>query len=404
MQKKLTAILFIIVGIIYIILGAMLFLNIQLMEVPEILIKVEATEINSDEVILHTTIDIDNPNGFEIVTKNLELKTTTPEGHIAAHVTIKGGEIGAYENKTFIKNIFVKFDGYSPELLTSKISGEVGANTWFIGKTISFNIGIITSIGDLIDDLAAPTINIITDFVEITRKGINLSAEIEIFNPNSFDIYIEKISSDIKTEQNEIVGKINFVGGLIGSKDFLITNNCGSILFKAFNAETLTININGVAGAEIAGFEKNISFNSQIKIKVPDFEEILLSKDKPTILSIMVDEKITIRGIIFYVTMEINNTYKIDLLVKDIASRIYIVDDDGHHLIGENDKIDDIFAEIGSSGTSKCEILAPFQKLLPIRFTSKWLMVSLSGKVTIEGINQSVYIEIRGYHDTRLFE
>lgn len=403
MRKKLIAILFVIVTVIYIIVGALLFLNIQLMETPEIIIKVEVTEINSEEAILHTTIDIDNPNSFEIVAKNLEVVTTTQDGFEVARVSFKGGEIGSHDKKTFTKNVSVAFDGYSPELLTSKITGEVGANTLFIQKTIPLNIGVVTSIENLINKLAAPTMSVMAEFVEITTEGIDLTAAIDVYNPNTFDIYIENISTEIETETGKKVGDVDVIGGVIAAKEYLQLNSSGTILFEMLNAEMLVINMSGIAGAKIAGFEKNLSFNIQTRIMVPDLEELLLSKDKPTILSIKVDEKLTLKGIVFYVSMEINNSYKVDLLVKDIVSRVYVVDEDGHHLIGENDKVEDILAEVGTSGLSKCEVLVPFSNLFPIHWSADSIMVSVSGNVAIKGVNQSVYLEIRGYHDIHLF-
>jgi LEA14-like dessication related protein len=403
MRKKLIAILFAMVTIVYIIIGALLFLNIQLMESPEILIKVEVTEVNSEEAILHTTVDIDNPNSFEIVAKNLELVIITPDGYVVARLSIEGGEIGSHEKKTFTKDVSVAFDGYSPELLTSKITGEVGANILFIQKTIPLNIGVVTSIENLINELAAPSMSVMAEFVEITTEGINFNATMDVYNPNTFEIYIENISTEIEIETGKKVGDVDVIGGVIAAKGSLPLNSSGTILFEALNAEKLVINMSGVAGAKIVGFKKNLSFNIQTRIMVPDLEELLLSKDKPTILSIKIDKKLTLKGIVFYVSMEINNSYKVDLLVKDIVSRVYTADDDGHHLIGENDKVEEIFAGAGASGLSECEVLVPFSNLFPIRWSTDWIMVSVSGNVTIKGVNQSVYLEVRGYHDIHLF-
>jgi len=403
MKRKLIVIILAIVSIIYIIIGAFLFLNIQLMKTPEIIIKVEVTEVNSEEAILHTTLDIDNSNGFEIVAKNLQVVTTTPDGHEVTRLLIEGGEIGSYEKKTFTKDVFVVFDGHSPESLTSKITGEVGANILFIQKTIPLNIAVVTSLGDLINEIAVPSINVIAEFVDITTEGINLTATIEFYNPNTFEIYIENISADLVTETGKEVGNVDVIGGVIAAKNYQQLNGSGTLLFEVLNAETLVINLSGVAGAKIAGYEKKLLFNVRTSIIVPDFEEIILSKDKPTTLSIKVDEKFTLKGIVFYVSMEINNSYKVDLIVKDIVSRIYIVDDDRHHLIGENDKVEEIFAEAGKSGLSSCEVIVPFSNLFSIRGPSDWIMVSVSGKVTIKGVNQSAFIDVRGYHDIHIF-
>ena len=110
MRKKIIAI-FIAVTIIYIIFGGLLFLNVQLMEAPEILVEIEVTEINSEEAILQTVVNINNPNGFNMVTKNLKVVTTTPDGYEVANVLIKGGKINSNSKKTFTEDIKIAFDG-----------------------------------------------------------------------------------------------------------------------------------------------------------------------------------------------------------------------------------------------------------------------------------------------------
>ena len=119
---------------------------------------------------------------------------------------------------------------------------------------------------------------------------------------------------------------------------------------SSLNAEKLIFSINGVAGATIAGFEKDLSFNVKSTIMVPDLESFLLSKDKPTILSIKIDEKFTLRGLAFIIGMEINNSLQVDLILTDIVSRVYTAQGDELFLKGEAENIDNIFAEAGKAG------------------------------------------------------
>ncbi len=403
MRKKITAILFVIITIIYIILGAFLFLNIQLLETPEVIIEIKVGEISSNEAILHATININNPNGFEIIAKNLEVVTKTSDGYEVAHILIEGGEIDSYKSMIFTKDVVVAFNSHDPGLLISKITGEVGANILFIQKTIPLNIGVVTSIEKLINELIAPSINVMVEFVDITTEGITINTTIDLYNPNTFNIYLENISTIIETETSEIVGYLNIIGNIITAKNYSTINSNGKFLLKALNDEMLIINMSGVAGAKIAGYKKNLPFSIQARIKVPDLEEMILSKDKPTLLSIKVDEKITLEGIIFNAILEVNNSYKVNLLFKNLTFRIYTVVDDKNNLIGENNKIEDIYAEAGTSGFSSCKILVPYLKIFPIDWSTDWIMVSAIGKVTIKGVNQSIFLEVRGYHSIHPF-
>lgn len=404
MRKKIIILLLAMVTIINIITAAFIFFDIQIMQTPEVVIKIEVVEVTSEEVILHTIIEINNPNDFEIVAKNLEIVTTTPNGYVVTRALIEGGEIDSNEKKVFTKDVIISFDGHRPELLTTKITGEVGANIWFIKKTIPLNIGVITSIENLIDELAAPNVDITVDFAELTAKGINITALIDVYNPNSFDIFVRDVSVDIVTGEGKKIGNVDVIGGgVVAAKDYLQINSSGNILFEALNAEILVINMSGVAGAKIAGFEKNLSFNIQTKIIVPDLEEIILSKDKPTILSIRLDEKFTLKGFVFYVGIEIDNSYKVDLILKDMIFSIYTVVDDTLHLVSEADKIDEILVKAGTSELSSCEILIPFSKILTIFWSTDSIMVSARGNITIKGVNQSIFIEIRGYQSIHPF-
>ncbi len=403
MRKKLFKLLLIIVTILYIIIGALLFINIQVMEAPEIIIDIEVAEINPDEAVLHTKINIDNTNSFDILVKNLEIITTTPDGYEVSHVKLAGGKIPSNEKKTFIKDVNIAFAGHSPELLTSKITGDVGMNILFIQKTIPLNIGVVTSLEKVINDFAAPNIIATVDFNEVTTEEIKLSAIIEAYNPNSFEIYIEDITGEIITETGRKVGYIDVTGGILPPKDSLEINTTGWILLEAFNAEKIMFNINGIAGAKIAGFEKNLSFDIQTRLIVPDLEELILSKDKPVHLSIKANNKLTLKGLITVINLEVHNTYKIDLTIKDIICRLYTVADDDTHLLGENTIDEELIAESGQIGFASCEITIPFSKIFTINPSSDWLMVSVTARLTIKGIDPSIYVDIRGYTDIHIF-
>jgi hypothetical protein len=256
---------------------------------------------------------------------------------------------------------------------------------------------------NLINQLITPNAVITFDFLDITTESLNITATSDIYNPNSFDISIDNVSMEIFNEDSKKISDVEISGGVIKAKGSLLINSNGTIPLEILNSETMILNLTGIARAKIAGFDKNLSFNIQTRIVVPDFEELILSKQIPTFLSIKLDEKFTLRGIIFYIELEINNSYQIDLVVRSLKFRIYTVADDTNRLIGENDKLDEILAKAGSSGISSCEILVPFSKILPFDWSTDWMMASVTGRVSIRGINQSAFLEIRGYHTLHPF-
>ena len=403
MKKKIFNIVIGIITIIYIIIGLFLFLNLQILEAPEVTINAELTKINSEEAVLKTIIDVYNPNNFEVIMKNLKIITCTPDGYEVANVFIKGGEIGSSKNKSYSREILISFDEHSPELLKSKISGEVGANFLFIQKTIPIKIGVITNLKYLVNELSAPILNININDYKINENGINLNAKINVYNPNSFDIYLKNISVPIKSENSEVLGNITIIGNKVSAKSDLSFNCTGNLLFKSLDAKKLTINIKGDAGVKIAGFEKNLSFDIKSTIAVPDLDELLLSENRPTIVSIKLDEKFTLKGIIFYIILEVNNSYTVDIEIREIIFRIYTVADDRYKIIGENNNIENIIAESGKIGSGNYEIIIPYSKILQIDRSTDWIMTSVTGRASIKGVNQSAYLEIRGFHGLHPF-
>ena len=63
--------------IINIIASLFIFLDIRLLETPEITIKADLIEVNPEELLIHHSLEIYNPNQFEIIVDNFEVVTNT---------------------------------------------------------------------------------------------------------------------------------------------------------------------------------------------------------------------------------------------------------------------------------------------------------------------------------------
>ena len=404
MDKKIVKILFIIITVIYVIIGGLLFINIQVLESPEIIIDIEVTEINAEEAVIHSEINIENTNSFDMSVKNLEMITTTKDGYEAANVKIEGGIIPSHEKKTFTKDVKIAFAGHSPDVLTTKITGDVGMSILFLEKTIPLNMGVVTSLEKVINDFAAPIISATIEFVDMTAEKITLSSIINSYNPNLFEIYMKNITGEIITDTGKIVGDLNLPDANLLPKDSIEINITGEILLEALNAEKILLNIDGVAGAKIAGFEKDLAFGTQINLIVPDLEELIFSKDKPVLLSIKANNKLTLKGILTEINLEMINTYNVELTLRDTICRLYMVKNDELNLLGENTIEGELSVIPGEKGNSFCEIIVPFSKIFTVNPSSEYMMVSVTARMTIKGLDAAVYIELRGYTDFHIFQ
>ena len=405
-MKKILIVALVIITIVNIVAASAIFIDISILQTPETTIKLDFLELNSKEIVIQTKIDVYNPNSFKLITKDFEIITSHLNGSEISNISISGGIIDAGENKSFISKSVFSFSDSDFDTLISKISGEVGFDFGFTQKTLPIKMNIITSVDNIINEISVPHINIHSELSEVTKHGINMTGSIDVFNPNSFEIFIDYLSVTIINEKDKIVGEFNVVGGALKGKSSHVFKANGMVLLEALDSESLTINISGSAGAKIAGFSKSISFSSEGEILIPDIDDILLSKDKPTIVSIKVDRKITSNGFENDILMEVYNPNTLDLYFEDIICSFYSVKNDFEDFIGMDDDIQGGLVAGGSSRNFTGNYTLPFSSLFDNKigdFNQDWLLISVRSNVTVMGINQTTYVEINGYHDLHPF-
>lgn len=391
--------------IINIIASVFIFLDIRLMEMPETTIKVDLIEVNSEEIIIHHSIEIYNPNQFELIVDNFEVVANTIDGDEIARLKIEGGYIPSQTNRTFESSDRIAFKGQGYSTLTSKITGTVGIK--FLGlikKTLPVAINIITSVGDVIHDISAPIVHIWGDFGEITQEGIDFTGTIEVYNPNPFEMYVEDMSVEIETETGESVGNLDVTGGTIPAKSSFNLIGKGRILIEALNAKTLNVNVSTSAGVKIAGINKSIPFSVDAHLNIPRLEDII-SSDTPTDAIIKSDIKATLRGFISDITLEVINPNKIGLIARDITFSIYRVDKDEKELIGKSIIEEE---EVGAENSTeiKTQILLPYSKVFYSRgkgFLPDALLVLVRTNITVPGLDTHIWIGVSGYQDMHPF-
>ena len=405
MRKKIITTFVVIITIINLIVASLLFFNIQLIEFPETTIKIDVLEMNAEEVILQTTIEVSNTNAFDLIAENFEVTTFTPDGKEVAHISLDGGTIPAKGIETFTTNTVVAFDEAGPETLTTKMTGNVGASIGPIQKTIPLSINVITSLENAIESFTSPTLNIKAEFGEITEEGINLTGTIEVYNPNKFDLYIDNISVAIETENGKNVGNLEIIGGELASEGTLELKSEGRILLEALNAKILFIRMNGRASLGIAGINESVSLFTEVQVKVPDIST-LLSPDTPTDLKIKADYKLTLKGLAVNLLLEVDNPNKISIEIRDIVVSIYSIGRGDKILIGKSE-LGEMLIDAEGAEHLTSQITIPYSTLIPPpgkRFLPDEVEILVRGNVSIPGVDQTIWIGISGIQGLRLFE
>jgi LEA14-like dessication related protein len=404
MKRKIAIILISMITIINVTAASFIFFDIQVLQTPVATINIDVIEINSKEVIIETTIDISNQNAFELIAKNFEITMITPEGKKVGHAIIKGGNIPSNENKTFVTVAHVAFNGSSPKMLTSKITGVLGLCIGFIHKTIPLSVDIITSIEKVIEQVSPPSIQITADFSDITQERIRFKVSIDAYNPNTFNIHIRNISMTVETETGKKVGNLSIIGGIIPYKNSAEFAGNGKMLIEALNAKTLFINMSATAGAELAGVNESMNLSVETIVKVPDLSE-LIPPDSPIDLIIKPEYETSLTGLIGHLTLEIHNPTKLTLTAKDVTIYTYATSDNERQLISKCE-LEDSMVESENITYLIGEEIIPYSNLLTLSqgtlFPGEVLLL-VRGNLTIPGINQSIWLGFGGYNDMHLF-
>ena len=400
-MKKLIVIILVLATILNIVGGVFIFLDIQTMNIPEMTLRLELTNITSDEVLLQTTISVDNQNSFPIFLQNLTMLTVTENGENINHLFIEGGETKAHENKTFTATTSIRFNGSIPNQLTSRVTGTFG--TLFLGiikKTFPLKISIVTDLNNIIDQFTLPQIQMAVNFSEITEEGVNFTGIIEVTNPNSIDIAMDNISVTIDTDAGLQVGTLTIQGNTIPGKTTEQLTGVGSVLLKALDAKILHMTVQAEVLVVIAGMKKTMNLSIGAEITPPRLEQLL--SDLPTDVSLTGQYKYTLReGLHDQIIFEIKNPNKLTFLATDITVKIIRIDRNTTRLICNGTLADGIIAPQNTT-ILRGDMIIPLSQLWPRvgeRLFADRLEVMLRANITIQGLNQTMWIGVIAYQE-----
>lgn len=398
-------ILLITLMIINIIFASILIIDIQLFKTPDILIKLNILDVNSNEVILGSNIKIVNPNSFELIVSDLKVESKTKDGEKISDIIIQGGKIPSNGEKNFNSTDTVIFKSNNFDLIENTVYARVGVNILgFISKTIPLRITAIASFNEFLEKLSQPDIDINFAFDKLTEEGITFNTSIDIYNPTGFEFNIEKIFIDINTENNEKVGNIQILGGKIAPKSSVFFSSNGLIEFDAFDAEILWMNVSGVAGIKIAGISKNISFSADASFDIPDIKSFIFVNESIDI-SLPVQFRFSTFGILATVGLRIYNPSEIPLVAENLVCSISRVDGEKISVLGEEDMT---ICEFAPNKTTciNTQLRIPYIKFLfsgSGKIFPDWIVLHIKGDFLIAGTRQAFPLSLNAYVDPHFF-
>lgn len=405
-KKRIALILFAVLFAVNILTALFLFTDIQMLTAPKTTIYVDILEVNADELVLTATIEMENTNPFSLSLHDFTITSMTIDDQPIGTLSLPNGEIPAETTKSFTAQETIDFAGADTfRVLKNIISGRLGITLFgFIHKTIPLEIIVIASIDELLNSIHIPTLRLETSFDELTEQGLHFSARVEVYNPNTIEFHINKISVTVLNEQEIEVGSLDIYGSSIQPENSGVFESEGTLLFETIDASVLTFQLEGIAGATIAGINKSVSFSTAVDVTVPDITEFLLLNETID-FKLPVQFKLRPNGLLGTVGFSIYNPSNIPLIGKNLLCSIYRQDGDQRTLLGQKHMS---ACQIPSKQEVcvKTEILMPYRTVL---FAEKGqvipnnLILQIEGDFSLAGTRQVLPISIEAFVDPHLF-
>ena len=404
-KRKIFTIFTIALLIINIAIACLIFLDIQIISAPKTDVFIDIVEVNSEEIILEAKLKMYNSNSFTISVKDFTVTSMNYEEEELGKIKIKGGEIPSSEYKIFTEreNIVLK-DSSNIAILKNRISGKIGVTfLGFITKTIPIDVMVVTSVEKILDSIEIPDFDLKAYLTDLSEDGLEFSAEVSVYNPTDLVYNVDSLFLDFKTEKNKSVGNVKVTGGLVQPKKSCVFYSNGIVSYDAFNVGNLTLELNGIAGAKVAGLSKNISISAESSISIPDIKEFIF-KGEELDFRIPVQFKLTLRGVLSNVGFSFYNPSNVSLNGNNLKCLIYRVDGEKQTLLGE-ENMNPCEIQAGQRTCVKTKILIPYIKYLfsgSLRLIPDWIVLRIEGDFNVAGTNQAFPLALNAYVDPKV--
>jgi len=403
--KKILVIIVSALILINVIVGAFLFLDIQILKAPVIHADINPIELTPDQILLEARINVTNPNPFDISVENFKVVSTTSDGYEIGQFFIAGGNIPPNKEKIFTAQDELRFSNHDFTLIKNTITVDIGITILgIIKKTIPFEMTVDASLTNITNTITVPVIHLQATVDDITRDGVQFSGTLDAYNPNSFEIFIENLSLKMQTEKNVDVGIVNLTGGILKPKGSLSIDVKGTLLFKVLDAKQILVNLSGRAGIQAAGIKKSIPFSVDIQFIVPDPGTLLSLNDTFNFI-LSGDFKLRARGVLCTIEFTIYNPSKVPLDARNLICSIFRFDNNKTRLLGTQN-MSPCTVEPKNEVCVSTQIRLPYSTFLfsgAHRILPDWFILTIKGNFSISGVNRSLPFAITGNLSPHLF-
>ena len=398
-MKKILVIILVALFAINIIAGALLFLDIRIFRAPSIGVEIDPVTLTPTELTIQATIRISNPNPFDVSIEHFRVVSTSRDGYEIGEFTIPQGRIPANQNKIFIEQDRLAFSGHDYTDIRNTITADISITVLsIIKKTIPFEMTVDVLLVNITNTLAAPTIHLQMTPDDLTTDGIHFTGSIDMYNLNLFAITADDLSVTLNNENNESLGAVELMGGLLEPAGSLTRDLNITVLYKTLDATSINATFRGNIGAIAAGINKTLPVTLTAQIIVPDLLQ-LLSLNGTFDFNLTGNFKLRMRGVFCYVDFSIYNPSKISLDARDLICSIYRLDKNTSRLLGQQNMTPCSIEPKQEECVRLTIILHYYQfffsgarQILP-----DWFILTIKGNISITGVHRELPIAITGY-------
>jgi LEA14-like dessication related protein len=404
MYKKIAFILFILF-IINIIVTALLFNTVNSIETPDVTIEIKIAGVTEDTITLEATFQVDNPNSFSIMLKDMIINATTPDGEIIGLIALPNMTIDAGKNATISSINTLGFNGKELTTFYSKITGNVGVTLFgFFTKTLPINVLLITNPTSLVEAVQVPGIQFDAEFSDFTADGVLFNGTIWVDNQNDFSMQLKNIDINVEHTNALQVAELTVLDTQIPprSKVPILVN--GTAYYSIFNEGTLSATISADASIILGGVDMSLPFSSKASMTVPDLSTFLLNGEH-LIISLSADFDLTLHGINTTVGFRLYNPTEIPMTAYNLTLTIYRLDNETPTVLAEDTLEKCPFAPENETCLKSAFILA-YSSFIPQLGTGfpDWFQLSLTGDFTIANTTQRIPVTLNGYISPKIID
>jgi LEA14-like dessication related protein len=382
-----------------IIIASFLVLDFRVFTPPKTRVHIQINEVNADEIIIQTTVTIDNNNNFDLIVSDFFIRSTSKAGVEIGQILISGGIVESKQNKTFhsVDSFILKDQAIS--IIESTLTALVGFR--FFGlfeKTLPLEIDIITSLDAVFDQIQQPTINMQADIVEVNEQGLLFSTTLDLYNPTDLSYFIDDVTLVFEDQNKSLLGTIVFENKIIKPRKSIQMYSEALLIFDALDAETIFLTLDAVAGVQIASLMARLPISANLSINVPDIKELIFG-NTPIDFILNADFKLTVRGINCCFGFQLYNPSNITIIAQNLVCSVLALNQDTYVLLGEN-IMQSCTALPGNEGCVQTNITIPyihFLRSIPRKIRPDFIVLKIEGDLSIAGTRQSVPISLNAY-------